>query len=211
MRKPAAIVLCFFTPWCWATPVGETCAGRNAATVASVQGVLEQDSGKAEKWRPLQLNDTVCQGSRIRAGKSSRASMLLPNGIMVRIDAHTTLTFNDLAEDKPTILELLEGFVHFISRTPKQLQINTPIANAGPEGTEFALSVKDKSASVWVYEGSLKFFNQQGSVRLKPGEGAQAYPNQAPQARLDIKPEDAVAWALYYPPLDTLSHSKWLD
>lgn len=96
---------------------------------------------------------------------------------------------------------LAKGFVHFISRTPKRLQITTPIANAGPEGTEFALRVDDNKAELWVYEGGVKFFNDKGNVHLSPGQGAQAQLGQAPRAGIDIKPLDAVAWALYYPPL----------
>ncbi|HMU65406.1 MAG TPA: tetratricopeptide repeat protein, partial [Nitrosomonas sp.] len=80
-----------------------------------------------------------------------------------------------------------------------RLEITTPIANAGPEGTEFALKVDDQAASLWVYEGSVKFFNPQGSLQLNPGEAAQALLGQAPHTQLDVKPLDAVQWALYYP------------
>lgn len=132
---------------------------------------------------------------------NSRASLLLTNGITLRLGAGTVLSLNGLVPDKPTLLELFKGFVHFISRTPKRLQINTPIANAGPEGTEFAMSVDDNNASLWVYEGGVKFFNDKGSVRLSPGQGGQAQKGQAPQAHIDIKPKDAVNWALYYPPI----------
>uniref|UniRef100_UPI00211B1D5C tetratricopeptide repeat protein n=1 Tax=Crenothrix polyspora TaxID=360316 RepID=UPI00211B1D5C len=52
-----------------------------------------------------------------------------------------------------------------------------------------------------MYEGGVRFFNTQGSIHLKPGQGAQAHLGQSPQAQIDIKPQDAVNWALYYPPL----------
>ena len=45
------------------------------------------------------------------------------------------------------------------------------------------------------------FYNQHGSVNLTSGQAAEAYLGKAPQIRIDIKPQDAVNWALYYPPL----------
>jgi Flp pilus assembly protein TadD len=203
MRHLAVMVLFIVPPLACATDdlTPRNCAGKASALVVSLQGMLEYDSESKGQWKPITLNQTLCEGSRVHVGSYSRASVLLPNGFVARIDEDTVLTFNVLNPDKPAFMDLLKGFVHFISRTPKHLQINTPIANAGPEGTEFALSVNDKSASLWVYEGGVKFFNTQGSINLKPGQGAQAYPGQAPQARIDIKPQDAVNWALYYPPL----------
>ncbi|MBK8815136.1 MAG: FecR domain-containing protein [Methylococcaceae bacterium] len=203
MHLRSALLLCFLAPLngAIADAVPQKCTGQSGALVVSLQGTLEYDPESRGQWQSSQLNQTLCEGSRIHVGPYSRASVLLPNGFVARIDEDTVLTFNVLNPDKPALMDLLKGFVHFISRTPKHLQINTPIANAGPEGTEFALSVNEQSASLWVYEGGVKFFNAQGSINLKPGQGAQTYAGQAPQARIDIKPQDAVNWALYYPPL----------
>ena len=203
MHLRAALLLCFLAPLngAMADAITQKCTGQTGALVVSLQGSLEYDPESRGQWRSIELNQTLCEGSRIHVGPYSRASVLLPNGFVARIDEDTVLTFNVLNPDKPALMDLLKGFVHFISRTPKHLQINTPIANAGPEGTEFALSVNDQLASLWVYEGGVKFFNAQGSINLKPGQSAQANSGQTPQARIDIKPEDAVNWALYYPPL----------
>lgn len=203
MRHQAALLLCLLAPLTWAADdvAQKNCTGQESALVVSLQGTLEYDPVSKGQWKTIQLNQTLCEGSRIHVGPYSRASVLLPNDVVVRIDEDTVLTFNALNPEKPALMDLLKGFVHFISRTPKHLQINTPIANAGPEGTEFALSVNNRSASLWVYEGGVKFFNNKGSLSLKPGQGAQAFPGQTPVARIDIKPVDAVNWALYYPAL----------
>lgn len=203
MRYLAIILLVLFTQACWSVDraAGKTCADKQAARLVSLQGALFVDSGGNGDWRPAQLNATLCEGSRVRLEDYSRASLLLPDGIILRLDAGTVLSLNGIEAEKPTLLALLKGFVHFISRTPRHLEITNPIANAGPEGTEFAMRVDDNTASLWVYEGGVRFFNQQGSLRLDPGQGAQAQRGQAPQAKIDIKPQDAVNWALYYPPL----------
>lgn len=177
------------------------CREEQSAKLVSLQGkVFFDDSGHGQ-WRQAALDERICQGGRVRIEPYSRASLSLPNGIILRLDEGAVLSLNGIARDETNALDLLKGFIHFISRTPKHLEITTPIANAGPEGTEFAMQVDDDKAALWVYEGSVRFFNRQGDIRLNPGQGAQSLRGQAPQARIDVKPEDAVNWALYYPPI----------
>ncbi len=200
------LVICFmvlFTPMCLAETdaTAASCSVEKAARLVSLQGSLFYDTGAKGQWQPAQLEQTLCEGSRVRVEAYSRASLLLPNGITLRLAEGTVLTLNGIAPNQATLVDLLKGFVHFISRTPKQLQITTPIANAGPEGTEFALRADDSSAELWVYEGAVRFFNTYGDIHLKAGEAGQTLLGQAPRARIDLKPADAVNWALYYPPL----------
>lgn len=203
MRQFVIPVLILFASPSWAEPEnsGSQCSADNAAKLVSLQGRLVFDPEGRGDWQEAHLEQTFCEGSRIRVEDYSRASLLLPNGITLRLNEGTVLSLNGIAASQPALLDMVKGFVHFISRTPKQLKITTPIANAGPEGTEFALNVDSGQASLWVYEGAVKFFNDQGNVRLTSGQGAQVRAGQAPVNRLDIKPENAVNWALYYPPL----------
>lgn len=200
------LVICFMvslTPVCLAqTNTAQTgCSDDKAARLVSLQGALSIDSTGKGQWQPAQLEQILCEGSRVKVEAHSRASLLLPNGITLRLAEGTVLTLNGIAPSQATMLDLVKGFVHFISRTPQQLQISTPIANAGPEGTEFALRVDDESADLWTYEGAVRFFNAQGQVRLNAGETGQAFRGQTPRTRIDLRPSDAVNWALYYPPL----------
>jgi Flp pilus assembly protein TadD len=178
-----------------------TCANQYSAKLVSLQGGLLISAAGTGRWQAATLNQTICQGTMLKVEPYSRASLVLPNGIVLRMDEGTEVTLQGIEIEKPTLLNLLKGFIHFISRTPRQLEINTPIANAGPEGTEFAIKVDDNNASLWVYEGKVKFFNTKGAIKLKPGEAAQAQAGQAPQAKIDVRPKDAVNWALYYPPI----------
>jgi tetratricopeptide (TPR) repeat protein len=187
--------------WAGDPPAANDCGGKPASKLVSLQGSLSIDPDSKGHWQAAHLNDALCEGSRVKVDPYSRASLLLPNGVVLRLDEGTVMSLNGLAPEQTTLLDLAQGFVHFISRTPKHLKITSPIANAGPEGTEFAMSVDQDKAALWVYEGGVRFDNAQGNLHLKPGEGAQALAGQAPKAYLDIKPEDAVAWALYYPPL----------
>ena len=195
------LVILITISWSTICIASKNCAIDSVSKLVSLEGKLFFDADGKGNWQAAHLNDTVCEGARVRVEPYSRASLLLPNGIVLRLDEGTVLLLNDIAPHKPTLLGLLKGFVYFISRTPRHLEITTPIANAGPEGTEFAMSVDGDKASLWVYEGAVKFFNSQGSLHLKPGDGALALIGQAPQAYIGIRPQDAVNWALYYPPL----------
>jgi len=194
-----ALLLVLFAQETW--PKDPGCSEAAAAKLVSLQGKLHYDPDGEGQWRPANLGDSLCEGSRVRVEELSRASLRLPDGVVLRLDQGTVLTLNGISPDQNILLGLLKGFVHFISRTPRRLEITSPITNAGPEGTEFAISADDDKAALWVYEGKVKVYNAQGSLLLNPGESAQALKGQAPKAQLDIKPEDAVNWTLYYPPL----------
>jgi tetratricopeptide (TPR) repeat protein len=203
MHYLLVLLLVLFVPLSWAETVivDETCNHKYGAKLVSLQGTLLVDPNRKGLWQHARLNQMICEGSWVKVDPNSRASLRLSNGIILRLHEGTVASLDAISPEQATFLNLLKGFIHFISRTPKLLKISTPIANAGPEGTEFAMSVDDDSASLWVYEGGVKFFNDKGSVHLRPGQGAQAMLGQAPQAKIDIKPQDAVNWALYYPPV----------
>ena len=181
----------------WA--VGRDCKEDSSSKLVALQGSLSVDAANSGDWQPAVNNQIICEGARLRVEAFSRAALVLPNGVTLRLDSGTLLFLHAVAPEKPALLELVKGFVHFLSRTPKQLTITTPIVNAGPEGTEFALRVDEASAGIWVYEGGVRVFNAQGELRLLPGQHAEAEAGQAPQARIDLKPKDAVNWAIYFP------------
>lgn len=189
----------FFSHKCFAELQDRICESQFFAQLISIQGELWVDLTGSSEWQLVSQNQLLCEGSRIRVGNNSRASIRLPNNILIRLDEGTVLTLKGIAANQPTLLDLMKGFIHFLSRTPTRLEITTPIANAGPEGTEFAMQVDDQIASLWVYEGSVKFFNKQGNLLLNPGEAAQVQAGEAPHIQMDVKPVDAVQWALYYP------------
>lgn len=203
MHYLTVLLIVLFAPLGWTETVivDETCSNRYGAKLVSLQGKLLYDADRKGHWQLAQLNQMICEGSEVKVEANSRASLRLSNGIVLRLHEGTEASLDAISPESATYLNLLKGFIHFISRTPKFLKVSTPIANAGPEGTEFALSVDDSRASVWVYEGGVKFFNSKGSVNLRPGQSAQAQLGLAPQAKIDIKPQDAVNWALYYPPI----------
>ncbi|MGH8650849.1 MAG: FecR domain-containing protein, partial [Gammaproteobacteria bacterium] len=172
-----------------------------AAKIVSIEGRVEASRIGDLRWVPARLKQTFCPGDRLRIESRSRAAVLLPNQTVLRLDERTALTFTQVKPGEPSLLDLLKGAIHFLSRTPAQLRINTPFAAAGVEGTEFVLRVAEGETRLWVFEGRVRFVNAKGSLLLASREAAAAQAGRAPQRRVVVRPREAVQWALYYPPL----------
>ena len=171
------------------------------AQLASVQGRVETRHAGTTGWQPVSAREVFCPGDSLRVAALGRAAVLLRPETMLRLDQGTTLTFPAITAEQPSWLDLLDGAVHFISRHPRGLQIRTPFVNAAIEGTEFVLRVEPEQTDLWVFEGRVMASNKDGSLAVASGETAYAKAGQPPMRRIDVRPRDAVQWALYYPPL----------
>ena len=81
----------------------------------------------------MKLNDTYCPGDMIRVGSKSRAAIILPNEVLLRVDQDTTLTFNGIEKQGTSLIDLLKGAIHFFSRIPHGLKVTTPFVD-GEDG-----------------------------------------------------------------------------
>ncbi|MBI3563421.1 MAG: FecR domain-containing protein [Gammaproteobacteria bacterium] len=172
-----------------------------SAKVVSIQGPVQARRAATEQWLAVNLNDLYCSGDSLRVGEHGRAAVVLANQTLLRLDQNSALTLTAVKADSPSLLEVLTGWVHFISRVPHSLNINTPFVNAAIEGTEFVVAVTPSDARVIVFEGKVLAQNSAGEVRVTHNETALAKNGEAPLKILVAKPRDAVQWALYYPPL----------
>jgi len=170
------------------------------ARVVSMQGIIELRRVQERIWQQASMNTTLCAGDMIRARSQSRAALRLSNDSMLRLDQKTSITFPALQEAKDTsLLDLFEGAIHIITRTPKPFKIRTPFVNASVEGTEFLVGLHEDSTRIVVYEGKVSASNELGSLLLNDHEAAITLKGQAPRKEIIIHPTDAVQWALYYP------------
>ncbi len=198
------MMLTVFTVTCWMALTAKSHAASvcktEVARVVSMQGIIEIRRAQENAWQQAGMDIALCAGDMIRARAQSRAALRLSNDSMLRLDQKTSITFPQLQEDKGTsLLDLLEGAIHIITRTPKPFKIRTPFANASVEGTEFFVGLHEDNTKIVVYEGKVSASNAQGSLILNDHEAAVAFKDQAPRKEIIIHPTDAVQWALYYP------------
>jgi len=171
------------------------------AKMVSVQGnVVVLRVGQTQP-QPARLNETYCAGDRIQVGDKSRADIALVNQPVLRLDQNTLITLAGLKEERASVIDLARGALHFFSRLPRNLEVNTAFVNAGVEGTEGLVQVEGDRTLITIFEGRVLAANAAGSLPIASGQSAVAVQGQAPVLRTVVRPRDAVQWALYYPPV----------
>jgi len=165
-------------------------------------------------WTAATLDQFICPGDQIRTGGESRAAVWMPvSETVVRIDQLTTIVFETASEER-SVLELLDGAMHFLSQVPAVLEVKTPYLNAGIEGTEvhFRTNRALKKTFVTVFEGNMRTLEEDGLLISTGGSAAGAEgedPQPYPSVRLvdgqevPVPPRQAVGWTIYYPPVLT--------
>ena len=171
------------------------------AKMVSVQGNVEVRRAGQAQSQPARLNDSYCAGDRIQVGEKSRADLALVNQPVLRLEQKTIITLAEPKVERTSLIDLAQGAVHFFSRLPRNLQINTAFVNAGVEGTEGVVEVEADRALITIFEGTVLAANAAGSLTLTDGQSAVADRGRAPVLRTVVRPRDAVQWALYYPPV----------
>src|SRR5574341_1273006 len=171
------------------------------AKMVSVQGNVEVRRAGQTQSQPARLNENYCAGDRIQVGDKSRADIALVNQPVLRLDQNTIITLAGLKDERASIIDLARGALHFFSRLPRNLEVNTAFVNAGVEGTEGLVQVEADRTLITIFEGRVLAANAAGSLPIASGQSAVAVQGQAPVLRAVVRPRDAVQWALYYPPV----------
>ncbi len=174
-----------------------------AARLVSLQGTVELQLAGTNVWTPATLGQALCLGDALRVGRASRAALALANDSTLRLDERTTLQLRGVAEEQRSLIDLILGGVYFFSHRPRALEVDTPFVNAAAEGTEFLVRVGAERAEVVMLDGRVLLRNPQGELRVASGDAALIPAGEAPRPMVVARPRDAVAWALYYPPILT--------
>ncbi len=194
-----------------ATPVlAQSAAGQSvasrcnnwAAALVSLEGNARWRAGEQDRWHQLQAPLTTsvyfCGGDTLVV-ENQRAALRLPNETVVRLKEKTTIAFKP--PEQSFIAEVIEGVVHFITRTPRKFDIKTPYMNASVDGTEFMVAHSTTGSRVAVFEGDVTAGNQTGELHLLAGEQAAATAAQSELKRSSVTLRQSADWALYFPPV----------
>ncbi|WP_350282778.1 FecR domain-containing protein [Nitrosomonas sp.] len=205
--------LCFFM-MVGTVPVvlAEESCNTPVARMVSLQGVVEYYRSEDSGWYPADSDSTFCVGDRVRVRANSRAALRLSNESMLRLDQRTAITIEGPDTEQNTLLDLMNGVMHIITRTPKPFKIRTPVVNASVDGTEFLVDASGEDdpspkVTIAVYEGRVNAGNGQDDLILTNQETAVFQENQPARKAAMVHPLDAVQWALHYPVLINL-HSR---
>lgn len=170
---------------------------RPVGTLAAVEGVVEVRAASGV-WRSVRAQHRFCPGDQLAVRGPGRAAVVLDNDVLVRLDAHSTLTL-PTAKDAEIGVVLPEGLIHVISRFRKRVGVSTPLINAMVDGTEFVVAGGAHRARVTVSEGRVRVASPVEERRLVAGEAVEALPGGAIGPSLSVKPLNDVRWAIHYP------------
>ena len=179
-------------------------ASRSLARIVSLQGRVEVQPAGAAGWPRRRWTTGSASATPIRVGAYVAARRWrCANNSVLRLDQlHHAAPRSAQAESGRSLLELLFGAVHFFSHRPRALEIDTPIANAGTEGTEFLMRVAAGAHRGGDARGpGAAARRPRASCVVASGEAGVARAGAAPPREIVARPRDAVAWALYYPPI----------
>jgi tetratricopeptide (TPR) repeat protein len=205
VRRPLtmlALLACVAAPGVQPLRAEEAKADAGLGRVASVQNQVETNPATGN-YAPSLLNQALFERYRVRTGPSSRAGILYADQTLQRLNEKSEVEIQAPAGEKPGLISLLFGTHYFSSRAPKQFKrIETPAVTAAIRGTEFVVEVdQDTTTKITMIEGVVEASNQYGNLTVQSGEQAYVEPGKAPVKRIVVRPLDAVAWALYYPPI----------
>jgi Tfp pilus assembly protein PilF len=174
-----------------------------SATVSVIEGRVEVRRSETTTWAALAAGDRVCTDDLVRVESSSRVTLLLDDGGTIKLDEHSVLNLPEPPSGIGSLLELLRGIIHVISRDPRSLSFKTPYANAGLEGTEFDIRVDadERLTEIVVLEGVVAVTTPNGDIDVASDHVAIARDGQAPTASPLAQPIERMRWASYYPPL----------
>ncbi len=159
-----------------------------SAEVSSVEGRVEIRRSTTSAWVTLAAGERVCTDDSVRVGSSSRATLVLPDGGgPLRLAENSILNLPEPPSGVGSLVELLRGIIHVISRDPRSLSFRTPYANAGIEGTEFDIRVDEdeRLTEIVVLEGEVAVTTPNGELKVSSDHVAVARDGQAPTASAD--------------------------
>ncbi len=173
--------------------------------IVSVQGRVEVRPSSSLEWKPLQLEDVLFVGDRVRVLENSRAAFQLQDNTVIRLGQNTSMILVQREGTRGSVLNILRGVVHFFTKTPRQLEVETPFVNAAVDGTEFLILVNDTGAGLRVLDGRINARNSRGELLLATDQAATATKDSVPTFEEAQPLRQQLAWAMYYPAVNDLS------
>jgi tetratricopeptide (TPR) repeat protein len=182
---------------------GKIAAQDSQGKIINMHGKVHHYPSKQEIWNLARILQKLFIQDKVRTFLGSRAAILFIDETQVRLNGDAELTVRSVMEkgEKSSIFELIKGEGWFRTKNPSsKLSVTTAAVTAAIRGSEINIRVNESGETILtVLEGTIKFFNDAGSILVNTGEEAIARPGEVPTKRAVLNPEDAVQWVLYYP------------
>jgi phage tail protein X len=141
----------------------------NKGVITYLDGQVQVKKGGNPPWSPAHPNQILYGKDEIKVFAKSRAELILDNQSVMRLSENTVLTLHQLEEDPVSQKETTRMGVSFgklwtratkLFNPASRLEVRTPTAIAGVQGTTYQVSVMDeRSTTIQVFEGAVKVYN----------------------------------------------------
>ncbi len=176
-----------------------TLAAPGFATLEAVAGevaVLRQ--GQSVALAPalaLQLDDVVVT-------KRGRATVrFASDGTVIRVGPDSRVQVNESATERGISVFFGRVWAHVVRWRERPTRFESGSTIAAIRGTEISFSVEGENTQVAVIEGHVETKTDAGQLALSAGQAAVGRKGQAPTLVAQVRPLDAVQWAMYYLPV----------
>jgi ferric-dicitrate binding protein FerR (iron transport regulator) len=145
---------------------------------------------------PLQLND-------ILVTRQGRASVRFSSDGTVRVGPESRVQIDENATQRDVKLFFGRIWAHVIRWKERPTRFSSGSTIAAIRGTELSLAVASdgNETQLAVLEGRVEASTDAGKINLEGGQVATGAKGRAPAVTARVRPQDAVQWALYYPPV----------
>jgi ferric-dicitrate binding protein FerR (iron transport regulator) len=149
------------------------------ATAEHQSGLVTLLAAGQPDWQTLAPGTLVTQGSWLRTGAASGVALRMTNGLSLRIDAGSAVSF-----ETPRRVRVQRGAVYVDSQAGDarlaavrpSIEIVTPLATARDVGTQFEVRLIDSDTLLRVREGSVWLTHEGGEVKGRAGEQLRVEP-----------------------------------
>ncbi len=153
----------------------------NKGVVTYLDGQVQLKKSGDPHWSTARPNHILCEKDQLKVLAQSRAELILDNQSVMRLSENTLLTLRKLEEEttsqKETIrmdlsLGKLWARAARLFNPRSRLEVRTPTAIAGVQGTTYQVSVIDeRSTTIQVFEGAVNVYNPFPATRVPPATG----------------------------------------
>ncbi|HSA02800.1 MAG TPA: TonB-dependent receptor, partial [Candidatus Paceibacterota bacterium] len=166
------------------------------AMLLTSDGVVQWAAPDGLKWQAATNHQLLPPGHRVRTGERSRASIRLSDRAVFQMGELSEMQVPAETADA----NATQGLFYFFLRDKKEFKVRTPSATAVLRGTEFNVEVAgDGRTILTMIDGEVDLANDEGVVRLSPGEQGNAAPLRPPEKSPVINANNVIQWCLYYP------------
>lgn len=173
------------------------------ATLLTHAGAVDFARAEADLWYAASDNQLLFYRERLRTRENGRAMVELEDLSRLAMNPRSELTVLPPRQGKATtLLHVSRGLLYFFHRNqPGEIVVDTPVASAAIEGTEFVLAVDQTNGTTTLsmLDGRVVLANAFGQLTLTSGEQGVVEPGQAPRKTASIEARNIVQWFLYYP------------